>query len=124
MSGESGSGPPAGKPQRSGVEEFFNPLAEPPPERAWVEADGRRFSKGVRVRLRPRRSADSLDIFLSGRTARVESVERDLEDRAYVAVAVDDGPAGDAYGSCGRLLYFHPDELELVESGATAPAED
>ncbi len=96
------------------VREFFNPSHAAPPESAWVEIGERRISKGARVRLRPQRRADSMDFFLAGRVARVEAVHRDLEDRTYVAVVVEDDPAADLQGWHGRFFYFHPDELEPV----------
>jgi hypothetical protein len=96
------------------VEDFFNPRDSAPPESAAIEIGGQRISKGARVRLRPQRRADSMDLFLAGRFARVEAVHRDVEDRTYVAVVVEDDPAADLHGRVGRFLYFHPDELEPV----------
>jgi hypothetical protein len=66
------------------------------------------------VRLAPRRNADSMDMFLAGRIATVESVHHDVEDRAYVAVTVEDDPGADLHRSYGRYFYFYPDELEPV----------
>jgi hypothetical protein len=93
------------------VEEFFNPAAEQPETQSIPVGSGA-VCRGSRVRLAPHRRADSMDMFLKGRTARVESVHRDLEDRAYVAVSVDDDPAE---GIGRRFFYFFPDELELME---------
>jgi hypothetical protein len=73
------------------------------------------FYKGRRVRMMPRRRADSMDLFLAGRIARVEAVERDFEDRVYVAVSVEDDPAADMNSLYGRFYYFYPDELEPLE---------
>jgi hypothetical protein len=70
---------------------------------------------GARVRLAPRRRADSMDLFLAGRMARVAAIERDLENRLYVAVTVEDDPAADLNGSYNRFFYFDPDELELMQ---------
>jgi hypothetical protein len=95
-------------------EQFFNPPNEEP-ERQSVEVGDRRVSKGERVRLAPKRQADSMDLFLAGRIARVEGVHHDVDDRVYVAVTVEDDPAADLHASFGRYFYFHPDELELVE---------
>jgi hypothetical protein len=47
-----------------------------------------------RVRLRPRRRADILDLALDGKAATIEAVEQDFEGRAYVVV-VDDDPGKD-----------------------------
>ena len=56
-----------------------------------------------------------MDLFLAGRLARVADVHRDLEDRTYVAVVVEDDPAADLHESYGRFFYFDPDELEREE---------
>jgi len=87
------------------VEGFFNPPNEQP-ESAGIKVGGRSLSKGARVRLAPKRPADSMDLFLAGRTAVIEAVHHDVEDRVYVAVEVE-GAGG------GRYFYFYPDELEL-----------
>jgi hypothetical protein len=98
----------------SDAEDFFNPAGNTPPEEAWVQVGCERISKGARVRLRPKRRADSMDLFLSGRVARVEAVHQDVEDRTYVAVVIEDDPAADLHGWYGRFFYFYPDELEPV----------
>ena len=99
--------------RRSSVEEFFNPPGEDP-DRATVETPGGRVSKGARVRLAPKRRADSMDLFLAGRTAVVEGVHRDVEDRVYVAVSVEGEEAADLHGCYRRFYYFYPDEIESV----------
>lgn len=96
------------------VEAFFNPQGETP-ELAAVQVGGRSVGRGARVRLAPNRRSDSMDLFLAGRTARVEAVHRDVEDRVYVAVTVEGDPAADLNGSYGRFYYFYPDEIELME---------
>ena len=50
---------------------------------------------GDRVRLWPRGRADILDMALEGKTATVEAIEQDFEDRVYLAVTVDDDPGKD-----------------------------
>ena len=77
-----------------------------------------RLAQGSRVRLRPNRRADSMDLFLAGRVARVEGVYRDVEDVAWVAVSLDGDPASDLHSSHGRFFYFYPDEVEPLEPGA------
>ncbi len=95
------------------TEDFFNPPDEVP-EEATVEIGGRTISRGARVRLTPKRRADSMDLFLAGRAAEVQAVHRDVDNRIYVAVTVEDDPAADIQGRVGRFLYFYPDELELI----------
>ena len=95
------------------AEHFFNPPDEQP-ESAAVEIAGCSMTRGGRVRLAPKRRADSMDLFLTGRTAVIASVHHDVEDRVYVAVTVEDDPAADIQSRVGRYFYFYPDELELT----------
>ena len=76
-----------------------------------------RVSRGMLVRITPRRRADSMDVFLKGRTARVERVLRDVEDQVYVGVTLADDPGGELHGWYGRFFYFYPEELELLGEG-------
>ncbi|MGH2518698.1 MAG: hypothetical protein ACRDF8_02755, partial [Chloroflexota bacterium] len=62
---------------------------------ASVVIAGVEVSRGSRVRLRPNRQADIMDLALAGRLARVEGIERDFEDRLQIAVSVDDDPGQD-----------------------------
>jgi hydrogenase maturation protease len=116
-------GPQAAGGTLSEWESFLNPPGVVPPEEAWLEVGAVRVAKGSRVRLRPSRRADSMDLFLAGRTARVEGIYRDVEDVAYVAVVLDDDPASDLHVSHGRFLYFYPEEIEPLESGAGKPLD-
>jgi hypothetical protein len=69
---------------------------------------------GDRVRLRPRRRADILDMALAGMTATVEAIEEDLEGRAYLAVIVNDDPGKDLglLRQPGHRFFFSPEEVE------------
>jgi len=100
-------------------EEFLNPPGEAPPEAATVTVGGVRLGKGARVRLKPSRRADAMDLFLAGREARVEAVYRNVEDEPHVAVTLADDPTGDL--QTGRFYYFAPDELEPLPSAGAAP---
>ena len=74
------------------------------------------FRTGQRVRLRPRGRGDIFDLALVGRTAVIESIEQDLEDRIYIVVTVDDDP-GKEFGELrqpGHRFFFAPDEVELL----------
>jgi hypothetical protein len=99
-------------------ESFLNPPEEPQPEDASVTVGGRRIGRGSHVRLQPARVTDSLDICLTGRTGVVSAVYRTLEDQPYIAVTLDDDPFGAEGVKYRRSLFFHPDELVLVERGA------
>lgn len=73
-----------------------------------------KFSKGDRVRLKPRRRADIFDLALAGKMATVVSVEQDFEDRVHLCVTVDDDPGRDlgVDGKPGHRFFFGADEVE------------
>ena len=104
-------------------ESFLNPPGVVPPEQASIEVGGTLLVQGSRVRLRPTRRADSMDLFLAGRVARVEGVYRDVEDVAWVAVSLEGDPASDLHSSHGRFFYFYPDEVEPLEADAGEPSD-
>jgi len=86
------------------------------PETDHVIVAGVRVARGSRVRMRPgSRRADAQDLFLVGRTARVEAVLQDVDGQVHVAVSPDHDPVADLQASHGRFLYFAPDELEPIE---------
>jgi len=93
--------------------DFFNPPGSPSPEDASVVVRGAAVARGSRVRLRPNRRADSMDMFLAGQAATVAGVYRDVDDRVYVAVTVDADPAAALHESFGRYFYFDPSEIDL-----------
>lgn len=82
---------------------------------AW-SARGTALDAGTRVRLRPRRGGDILDLALAGKTATVIKLEQDFEGRVFVAVTVDDDPGRDlgVEGRPGHRFFFRPDEVEIV----------
>ena len=87
---------------------------------SWREG---RLHRGDRVLISPRGRADIMDIALSGRTAVVESIERDYEDVIHVAVLVDDDPGKDlgALRQPGHRFFFGLDDLQRVEPAAGVP---
>jgi hypothetical protein len=88
------------------------------------EADRRRLEcihvgpaelrEGDRIRLRPRRRADIMDMALDGMAATIEAIEQDFEGRAYVAVIVDDDPGKDlgTLRQPGHRFFFFAEEIE------------
>jgi hypothetical protein len=75
------------------------------PETDSVEIRGAKIAKGSRVRLCPgARGADAQDMFLVGRTAVVEGVFVDVEDKRYLAVTLEDDPAADLHQWHGRFF--------------------
>lgn len=86
---------------------------------ACVTVGGQRVAAGTRVRLRPRRhGADPHDMFLDGRTARVETVLLDTDGRHHLAVTLDGDPGADLGHWYGRLRYFAPGEVEPLPGQA------
>ncbi|MDA3625212.1 hypothetical protein OU415_07185 [Saccharopolyspora sp. WRP15-2] len=75
---------------------------------------------GTRVRLRPSRRADIVDLALAGKLAEVDGVEHGADGRVYVAVsllgdtAVDLGPMS----QLGHRFFFDPEELEPLPGGS------
>jgi len=76
------------------------------------------FEKGnrVRIRLGTRRRTDAQDMFLEGRIATIEEVREDFEGNGWIGVIVEDDPAAEMHRWYGRHLWFHPDEVELLET--------
>jgi hypothetical protein len=71
---------------------------------------------GDRVRLKPQRRADIMDVVLKNKVAIVEAIERDFEDRLHVAVTILDDPGRD-FGlerMPGHRFFFAQDEVELL----------
>jgi hypothetical protein len=94
--------------------------SEPDPETVLVA--GTRVGKGTRLRLRPRRhGTDAHDMFLDGRTARVEQVLLDVDGSRFLAVTVDDDPGAELHHWYGRLRHFRPDEVEPLPGGERLP---
>ena len=89
------------------------------PETDAVRVGSVELARGSRVRLRPgRHRADAQDMFLDGRTATVDAVLTDVDDKQYLAVTLDDDPASELLQWHGRFLYFSPDEVEPLEADA------
>ena len=116
--------PPAEPRELSSWETFLNPPGEAPPEEASLTLAGREIGKGSRVRLRPSRRADSMDLFLAGREALVEAVFTDVENESYVAVSLADDPGLDLKSRTGRFLYFYPEEIEPISATPGAEAAE
>jgi hypothetical protein len=88
------------------------------PHLAYDRNNGSPLKVGERVRLHPRTGGDIMDLVLDGKTAVIEAIERDFEDRLHVAVALDDDP-GREWGlqrMPGHRFFFSPDEIESVDS--------
>jgi hydrogenase maturation protease len=69
---------------------------------------------GDRVRLRPGKRGDVMDIALAGKTAMIESIEEDYEGKFHVCVVADDDPGRDIgiMRQPGHRFFFDPEEVE------------
>lgn len=90
------------------------------PGRGEVVVDGAVLGVGDRVRLNPKAGGDIFDVVLRGKTAVIEAIERDFEDRVHIAVALDDDPGRDLglARMPGHRFFFSPDEIQAVASAA------
>jgi hypothetical protein len=88
-----------------------------------VQVDGVEIKPGARVRLRPRRGGDILDLVLAGQVAVVAALEQDYEDNVYLAVVLDDDP-GREFGFLhqpGHRFFFRPEEVEPLTPETEPP---
>ncbi|HEY5036749.1 MAG TPA: hypothetical protein VII74_06420, partial [Chthoniobacterales bacterium] len=102
---------PRGQPLSN--EEFFNPnkpLAE-------VTVNGVVLKAGDRVRVRPKKRADVMDIALSGKIAIIESVMHDVDDQVQFALVLEDDPGRDLgmMRQPGHRFFYGADEVEPIE---------
>ncbi|MFI6492532.1 hypothetical protein [Streptomyces sp. NPDC050564] len=114
-----------GFPDEYGVRRPDTPWWDPASEAGFdpghdrVVVEGRSLGAGSRVLLRPGlRRTDAQDLFLKGRTAKVEAVLHDVDGAVHLAVTVEDDPGADIRREQGRFLYFQPDEVTPLEDGA------
>jgi hypothetical protein len=88
-----------------------------PPSSVFIA--GHEIKVGQRVRLRPGVRADVIDKLLAGKTARVETIQQDFENRIYLVVTLDDDPGREQWDECilpGHRFFFFPEEVEPMES--------
>lgn len=79
-----------------------------------VRVLGTELHVGDRVRLRPQKKADIIDMALIGKIAIIEAIEQDFEDQIQIAVVLDDDPGRD-FGMMrqpGHRFFFSPKEVE------------
>ncbi len=81
-----------------------------------LRIEGIEVRQGDRVRLRPRRSADIMDIVLKGKLATVESIEWDFEGQPHLAIVLEDDPGRDLgmMRQPGHRFFFGAEEVEPV----------
>jgi hypothetical protein len=91
-------------------EEFFNPAQR----RETAVVDGVTLKTGDRVRIRPKRRADVMDIALEGKVAIIEAVEEDVDKNVHFAVVLEDDPGRDIglMRHVGHRFFYAADEVE------------
>jgi hydrogenase maturation protease len=86
-----------------------------------LEISGIEVRTGSRVRLRPRRGGDVMDIALAGQIATIECIEQDYEGKCHVCVVLDNDPGRDMglLRQPGHRFFFDAEEVEpLTEEEA------
>ena len=78
-----------------------------------VEVDGKLFTRGGKVVVRPGLDADLQARMLEGRTVTVERIYRDYDGKVHLGVSVDQ-PGQEIMRETGRFLWFFPPEVEVV----------
>jgi hypothetical protein len=101
-----------------GLAADWNPFAEEkaPPESVtvWTADGGVELRVGDRVRIWPQKTADIMDLALTGKVAVIEAIEQDFEDQIQFAVVLDDDP-GREFGMMrqpGHRFFFGAEEVE------------
>jgi hydrogenase maturation protease len=79
-----------------------------------LEISGVEVRTGSRVRLRPRKGGDVMDIALAGQLATIECIEQDYEGKSHVCVVLDQDPGRDMglLRQPGHRFFFDAEEVE------------
>lgn len=87
-----------------------------------IDIAGTKVKAGDRVRLRPRKHGDILDLALEGQIATIECLEQDYEGKSHVCVVLDDDPGRDMglLRQPGHRFFFDADEIEPLSEAAQA----
>jgi len=99
------------------VNELDPHLSTGVPGEAEATVGGVTYRLGDTVTLRLAGRSDPYDRILDGRSATIERIYFDYDDRLYFGVTVDDDPGQLLMRETGRFLFFFAGELEL---GATS----
>jgi hydrogenase maturation protease len=87
-----------------------------------LEISGVEVRPGSRVRLRPRKGGDVMDIALAGQSATIECIEQDYEGKQHVCVVLDDDPGKDMglLRQPGHRFFFDAEEVEPLSPDEVA----
>jgi hydrogenase maturation protease len=88
-----------------------------------LEISGVEVRPGSRVRLRPRKGGDVMDIALAGQIATVECIEQDYEGKRHVCVVLDDDPGKDMglLRQPGHRFFFDAEEIDPLSPDEFPP---
>jgi hypothetical protein len=91
-------------------------LLEDKPALDSVQVSGVELRRGGRVRLRPSKSGDIMDVVLAGKIAVIESIEQDYEGKIQLAVVIEEDPGKDLglLRQPGHRFFFGPEEVEAA----------
>ena len=89
-------------------------LLEDKPSIEQISVDGVECTIGERVRLRPRKGGDIMDVALTGKIGIIESIEQDYEGKVQVAIVIEDDPGRDLglLRQPGHRFFFDVEEIE------------
>ena len=87
-----------------------------------LEISGVEVRTGSRVRLRPRKGGDVMDIALAGQIATIECIEQDYEGKSHVCVVLDQDPGRDMglLRQPGHRFFFDAEEVEPLSEQEAA----
>jgi hydrogenase maturation protease len=89
-----------------------------------VEISGVEVRTGSRVRLRPRKGGDVMDMALAGQIATIECLEQDYEGKSHVCVVLDEDPGRDMglLRQPGHRFFFDAEEIEPLSPDESLPS--
>jgi hydrogenase maturation protease len=89
-----------------------------------LEISGIEVRTGSRVRLRPRKRGDVMDIALAGQIATIECIEQDYEGKSHVCVVLDEDPGRDMglLRQPGHRFFFDAEEIEPFSPDEILPS--
>jgi hydrogenase maturation protease len=101
-------------PQEQFQDDFFNPATR---LESTIVA-GVELRKGDKVRIRPRKRADIMDMALEGKVATIEALEEDVEKQVHFALVIDDDPGRDLglLRQSGHRFFYSADEVEPLKN--------
>ncbi len=93
-------------------EDFFNPAKRI----ETANVNGIELKKGDRVRIRPKKRADIMDMALDGKVGIIEAVEQDVDEQIHFALILEDDPGKDLglMRQPGHRFFYSASEIEPI----------